>query len=119
MSGSLEALGPCTMEEADGKWDQLSEKLGVKESAEERVEGMKRIPARELVDAGWELGWMGFDSVVDGISISVPEGEGGEFVVSFEDAGVREPVIEDGNQIDVLIGETASEVCLLSIHHMI
>lgn len=116
MSGSIEVLGPRSMAEMEVKWDALSEKLGVTGSAVQRMEKMERIPTQELVDASWNLGGLGFDSVVDEISISAPADADSEFVVSFDTTEARESANGDKGRIDVLIGETASEVNIIHNH---
>ncbi len=111
-SGSLGCLGPSPLSNGEIKWEALCKKLGVEGQGVERVEKLRAIDEQVLSKASWELNWMGFNSIIDGITL-LPTDIGSEVLINWGDLATEPGVQPNQQPIETLIGDTDNEVSFL------
>jgi hypothetical protein len=76
------------------------------------VEKLRAIDEQVLSKASWELNWMGFNSIIDGITL-LPTDIGSEVLINWGDLATEPGVQPNQQPIETLIGDTDNEVSFL------
>lgn len=112
-SGSMGCLGPVQMEISEKNWDTICQHIGLEKKGNfSRVDMLRGLSANELLRAQSELGWVAFPVTIDGITLRDTD-IGAAALVNFDGAGVKSSDESARESIEIMVGDTENEVCLI------
>lgn len=110
-SGALKTMVPTTVEEADQKWTNMYDRLGVGDKApQDRLNALLDMSAAELLDIAISLNWFTWHPVEDALTIHACPGGGWRVYLGQREDLHNQQKPAPSDPIYILIGDCEDEV---------